>query len=1411
MALYSDSGSTVGGTGCLNMNHGGGGGSYTYYLNGGTLQVPQVTASSTNGAQTFYFNGGTLKATGPTSTFINNVGNVYIESGGATIDDSGYSITIPQNLWDSGGGSLNKIGAGTLTLTGNNTYGGGTAINSGILNINADTALGSSNGPVTFVGNSTLQFGANDITLNSSRNLVINSGATAAIDTNGNTGSTIAGSITGQGSLVTAGTGTLTLAGSSNYTGTTTVNVGTLLVNGNAGGSLGATNVSVGANGVLCVAGATAIAGSVSTAASGATINLQNGNIDTLNIGGKLTLHSGSVLDLDLGTSAGINDTIAVTGAVSLAPSSTINIDAIGAITQGSYTLLTAASGISAADFALGTHPAIRGSYNFNHSTATALVLTISANATPSTAYWTGSGSRAASDANNNWAAGPGATTNWSLDQAGTTDAGQVPGSNTSVYFTATSAVPGAGGVLTTQLDGTYSIQGLTIAVPLTTGSAQVTSTVINPNGHALTIGTGGLTLDSASLSSGSIGSGTVLLSTNQSWANNSSTMALTVGANVAPAAGGGPATLTFNGSGMGRTALNGSVSDAVGSPLSLIFDQVGVTQLNGSNAFTGGVTISSGTVQLGNAGALNAANPNPVVFANGAYGNGDLRLNGNSVSVSGLNAYDGSVQAVVENGSGTAATLTVNTPVPSTYGGAIQNGAAGSLALTKAGSAALYLTGSDTYSGGTIINGGVLNFAQGSLPLSGVAFGGGTLQWAAGNTQDVSAGFAAIAAGQTAFLDLNGNSVGFASALTGSGALTLGGTGYLTLSANNTYSGTTTLDSGTLQIGAGGNTGTLGSGNVVLGSGAVALVFDRGNSYTVNNNISGPGAIAQIGGGTTTLAGANSGLGPIVVTGNGALSVAGSTSVAAGTVVVGALTGNSNVLYVQPGSTLNVSGAYPSMIAGANPDASGTISMTGGTLNTASELWLSSATGAPGTMNMSGGVANIGSWLAVGRGGDSGMLNVSGGSLTVATNNLTIASFAGNSGTLNVSGGTVDTLNSVYAGESGTGTITQTGGLLIAGGNVIAGVNGGATGAINISGGSMIVGSALEVESGTGSITVSQTGSTPTLVNPNLITLGLNSGALGTLTQNGGQVTMGNNVWNGQAAGSQGLYNLHGGSLTAYEYRTDSGTGTMYQDGGNALFQYVDLGINSGASGSYTLAGGTLTVNAYAAGNAINVGDAGTGALTVGGSNGGSLFANAGSIVVANGSGGGVLNLQSGGRLRVPSIAEGAGAATFNFSGGTLQNAIGGNLSVAMPVDLLGPGTVDIDSGQTGAFGALAPISGGGSLYVAGGGTLTLSGTNTYTGGTTVLGNATLIVSSPEALDANDVGTSLSVGSASELALFGGVVPANASIAGHAASAVPEPSALTILAAATGCLLLRRRGWATHSRRNVHTDRLGK
>jgi autotransporter-associated beta strand protein len=1344
----------------------------------------------------------------------------------ATLDTQGFSATVNGAINDgSGSGALRKVGTGTLVLTGVNGYSGGTTINSGILNINSDSALGNTIGPVTFSGNSTLQFGASSVSLNASRVITINNGVTATFDTNGNAAAAIGGSITGQGALTVAGTGTLTLTGSSNYTGATSVNIGTLFVNGGAGGSLGATTVSVGGSGVLAAAGATNIAGNVTTTASGAIINLQNSTVDTLSIGGNLSLSSRTVLDLDLGSVAGSSDLIAA-GAVSLAASNTINLAAISGVSPGNYTLLTCPSGgIVAADFILGTRPSIRGSYNFNQSTSTALVLTISANATPSTAYWTGSGSRVAGDGQNNWAAGPNTTTNWSTDSAGLTDAGQVPGTNTSVIFTAANAVPSSGNTLTTQLDANYSIQGLTFAVPVTTG--QITSTVINPNGHTLTLGSGGLNLDSASLSSATIsgGSGSVALLTGQNWANNNSSLSLTINANVAPVAAAGLTTLTFNGSGTGGVALNGSLGDASGAPLALVFNQAGVTQLNGSNTFTGGMTISSGTVQLGNGGALNAANPSAVTFGSGSFVVGDLRLNNNSVAVSSLNT-DGTVVAIVENGGGSPVTLTVNSAGTSNFGGTLQNGGGGSLALTKAGSSTFFMTGANTYTGGTNVNAGVLNFAFGSLPLGGIAFGGGTLQWASGNTQDISSGLAPIAAGQSAILDTNGNGVSFASALTGTGGLTLVGTSSLTLLANNSYAGTTAVNGGTLQIGSGGNTGTPGGGNIVLSAGGT-LAFDRSDSYTLNNNVSGAGALYQIGSGTLTLSGTNSGLGPVVVTGAGALNIAASTGVAAGTVTVGANTGNSNVLNILPGSILSVAGAFPSVNAGAATGASGTINMTGGVLNTTSELWLSSASGGTGTMNMSGGVANIGSWLAVGRGGDGGTLNVTGGSLNIATNNLTLASFAGNSGTLNISGGTISAVNAIYVGEGGNGTMTvsgtgfvtatsmfigknsggvgsytQTGGLVTMNGTAFSAANGvgtvvgslaGSSGSLNITGGTINGSSPIMVWTGSGTITISQTGATPTLVNPGWITLGQNSPAVGTLTLNSGTVvTQNDHLYIGWGAGTQGFFTMHGGSLTVNDIRTDSGTGVAYQDGGNATGnQWFRMGINAGANGSYTLAGGTLSVNGA---NAF-VGENGTGSLTIGGSNGGTMIASANTfITVANGaSSSGTMNLQSGGLLKAHSIAQGAGVAAFNFSGGTLENTPASTLAVTMPVNLSGSGAVAIDNSETGTFGAAAAISGSGSLFKLGGGTLTLSGTNTYTGGTNVFGG-TLVVTTPQGIED---GTNLYVGTSG--AFFAPVVPAPA-VGGGAASAgvtaVPEPGTLALLAAgaAAAVVAVRRR-----------------
>lgn len=98
-------------------------------------------------------------------------------------------------------------------------------------------------------------------------------------------------------------------------------------------------------------------------------------------------------------------------------------------------------------------------------------------------------------------------------------------------------------------------------------------------------------------------------------------------------------------------------------------------------------------------------------------------------------------------------------------------------------------------------------------------------------------------------------------------GSLTL----YLT--GANTYTGPTTVDQGTLRVGAGGSSGTLGSGNVSVNTGA-ALVFNRADNVSVANVISGAGTLTQSGPGTLTLTGTN--------------SYTGTTTVSAGTLAVG-------------------------------------------------------------------------------------------------------------------------------------------------------------------------------------------------------------------------------------------------------------------------------------------------------------------------------------------------------------------------------------------------------------------------------------------------------------------------------------------------------------------------------------------
>ena len=157
------------------------------------------------------------------------------------------------------------------------------------------------------------------------------------------------------------------------------------------------------------------------------------------------------------------------------------------------------------------------------------------------------------------------------------------------------------------------------------------------------------------------------------------------------------------------------------------------------------------------------------------------------------------------------------------------------------------------------------------------IVFNGGTLQWASGNTQDISGCFASIASGKVATIDTNGNYVSFASPLSGDGGLTKAGTGTLTLTGSNTYTGTTTISAGTLSFAAGsldstsaitfnggtlqwatGNTQDISSRFTAIASGKVATIDTNGNNISFASALSGEGGLAKVGTGTLTLTGAH-------------------------------------------------------------------------------------------------------------------------------------------------------------------------------------------------------------------------------------------------------------------------------------------------------------------------------------------------------------------------------------------------------------------------------------------------------------------------------------------------------------------------------------------------------------------------
>ena len=724
-------------------------------INGGTLSLDSTNAVAATTTITLANASGTTfnvtanqtigglrgGGTGNGTTAISSLRTLTVQESGTqsyngTITGAGRfqfngsgGLTLAGVLSNTGGIT---ISSGNLTLAAANTYTGGTTLAGGVLNINNATAL--SSGMLTITGgtlgntsgaditlgaiaqqwngdfayssvNRTLNLGTGLVTLGANRSVTIQSGTL-----------TVAGGISGTGLGITkTGNGTLRLQGANSFTGGININEGTLVVSGGSaindsvavtiadtagaalsvnsaesiaslrggGANSGGVVIGSGVQFTISETGNQTFAGPLT--GSGTLIKQAAGRMNLTNasstFSGQIWHYSGilAVSSIGMNGSAsplGSNGTILIGGG---GPQGGILLwQGIGNETTNKNintdTNNTSNYALGAELFAANTGATLTISGNITSSRAALKTLTlngsggsivvsgaISDGSGPMKSLITGTGNatHAFENTNNSFTGGVTIQSNTANNSVGlrVTTIGN-SGSNSSL---------GTNGTINIGGNATGSTSTLVYA-----GTGETTNKVLNLQGTL-----GNVALEQA-------GTGNLKFTSN-----------LTV-------TGAGAKQLILQGSTAGTGEIAGLIVDSASGATSLVKNGTGAWILSGANTYTGSTTLNAGTLRLDHTGA---AGSGTLTQSSGAS---LLHLNAAGTFANSMDVYNVRASETLSLSGG----ITVNNATFDVDNGdtlTISGGIGGTGGVTKNGTGTLALSGSNTYTGATIVNSGTL------------------------------------------------------------------------------------------------------------------------------------------------------------------------------------------------------------------------------------------------------------------------------------------------------------------------------------------------------------------------------------------------------------------------------------------------------------------------------------------------------------------------------------------------------------------------------------------------------------------------------------------------------------------------------------------------------------------------------